>query len=85
MKTNCSGENISSKNCICSLIERSKIGSVIIWISFFLVFKIFLKPKKLILMITYPTFDHSIRLHIQFFDEKFSPEQFVFILALLSL
>ena len=31
-------------------------------------------------MITDPTFDRSISLRIQFFDEKFSPEQFLFIL-----
>ena len=46
--------------------------------------KIFYEPKTLIFMIKYPTFDRSIRLHIQFFDEKFLPEQFVFILPLLS-
>ena len=45
--------------------------------------KIFYEPKTLILMIKYPTFDRSIRLHIQFFDEKFLPEQFVFILPIL--
>ena len=33
-------------------------------------------------MIIYPTFDRSIRLHIQFFDEKFSADQFVFILPI---
>ena len=34
-------------------------------------------------MIIYPTFDRSIRLHIRrkiHIDEKFSPDQFVFIL-----
>ena len=44
--------------------------------------KIFYEPKTLIFMIKYPTFDRSIRLHIQFFDEKFLPEQFVFILPI---
>ena len=29
-----------------------------------------------------PTFDRSIRLRTQFFDEKFSPEQLVFILPI---
>ena len=35
-------------------------------------------------MIKDPTFEHSIRLHIQFFDENFSPEQFVFILPFIT-
>ena len=44
--------------------------------------KIFYKPKTLILMIKYPTFDRSIRLRTQFFFEKFLSSQFVFILPL---
>ena len=36
-------------------------------------------------MIIYPTFDRSFRLHIQFFFEKFSPSQFVFILPIVNL
>ena len=33
-------------------------------------------------MITDPAFDSSIRVNIQFFDEKFLAEQFVFILPI---